>query len=315
MRLTSGERTDLKEAEELYQQEAVQLLIPILDNVEFNNQNEVVFAAIGTLRMSEQWEEFVDQQCHLVPNCFISYGPLEKSSTSNGGLREATFYAYIRADIRMAILNRCCTKMQPSTWPLDTSMPSSDADWANRATWLLLQTINLCYGEEIPGVPTRKKLEALVDNWKESIPDGFKPYILQYSNTHSFPVIKLLSPWHVVGLQFYHASKILLVTSNPVQPAFSGIISFNKYISANVLSHARSICAIAFSNKEFGTRINGSHLVTLAGQYFTGHEERSRVLQYMNMLQDVHAWPSKACLDMLDQAYGEPVSGSPSSSR
>ncbi|KAJ5261391.1 hypothetical protein N7478_011986 [Penicillium angulare] len=225
LRLTSNDRTDLKDAEELYQHEAVQLLIPILGNVEFNNQNEIVFAAIGTLRMSEQWEEYVDRQYHLVPNCFISYGPPKKSSTAQGGLLEVTFYAYIRADIRMAILNKCCTRMQPSTWPLDTSMPSSDADWANRATWLLLQTINFCYGYNISGVPPREELEALIDSWKESIPDGFKSYILQQSNNDSFPVIKLLSPWHVVGLQFYHACKILLVTNSPIQPAFCDIIS------------------------------------------------------------------------------------------
>ncbi|KAJ6031601.1 hypothetical protein N7540_002333 [Penicillium herquei] len=224
------------------------------------------FAAIGTLRMSEQWEEFADQQYHLVPNCFISYGPLEKSSTVEGGLREATFYAYIRADIRMAILNNCCTKMKPSTWPLNTNTPSSDADWANRATWLLLKTINLCYGDHVPRLTRREELEFLVDSWKDSIPDAFRPYILQHPSTDSFPVITLLCPWHVVGLQFYHACKILLATSNMKQSAFSDIISFNRYISSNVLIYARSICGIAFSNRDFGTRMNGSHLVTLAGQ-------------------------------------------------
>jgi hypothetical protein len=160
-------------------------------------RDEVVLATIVILRMSEQYDEYHDdRQFHLVPQAFSHFVAAGPSSTALGGLREATFYSYVRSDIRMAILGRCPTRMQLDSWPLDTSSPVSDADWANRATWLTVQAINLCYGVGGPGVLPRDDIVRLVDEWRDRAPDTFEPYYYDDSPTRPFPVIRLLCPWH-----------------------------------------------------------------------------------------------------------------------
>lgn len=94
----------------------------------------------------------------------------------------------------------------------------------------------------------------------------------------------------VVGLQFYHASKILLATHNPPDALFSNALDFNKHVEvytypllshlvhrrqmtllnpccgqAKILMHVRMLCAISFSNDHYGCRINASHLIAMGG--------------------------------------------------
>lgn len=204
LRLLDRDRTDLADEEEKYQAECVRLLIPVLDNVGAAVQDEAVLATIVILRMQEQYDEYhVDRQCHLVPGAFSHFGAsIQSSSTSLGGLYQATFYSYVRADIRMAILGQCGTKLSVDCWPLNESSPSSDADWANRITWLLVQVINLCYGRNVRGVLPYNRLTALIDEWKASVPSTFEPYFYEERDRESFPIVRLLCPWH--GEFFLH---------------------------------------------------------------------------------------------------------------
>ncbi|CAK7233375.1 hypothetical protein SBRCBS47491_008587 [Sporothrix bragantina] len=178
------EQNDLASVEQYYQHKCLRLLIPVLDDVALVVRDEVVLATIVILRMSEQYNEYhIDGQYHLVPGAFNSFAATGRSSTAHGGLREATFYSYVRSDIRMAILGRCGTRISLATWPLDTSQPNNDndndADWANRSTWLLVQAINLCYtqgGDDTPGVLPAYEIKRLVDEWHARLPATFSPY-------------------------------------------------------------------------------------------------------------------------------------------
>ena len=207
MRLTTSsrqEQDDMSAVEQHYQHKCLRLLIPVLDDVVAVVQDEAVLATIVILRMSEQYNEYhIDGQYHLVPGAFNNFAATGRSSTIHGGLREATFYSYVRSDIRMAILGRCGTRISLATWPLDTSQPTSDADWANRSTWLLVQAINLCYtqgADETMGVLPAYEIKRLVDEWHAGLPATFSPYYTKKANSESFPVIRLLSPWH--GMPF-----------------------------------------------------------------------------------------------------------------
>ncbi|KAJ5610017.1 hypothetical protein N7510_006736 [Penicillium lagena] len=306
MRLLDQSRTNLTAVEEQYQSECVGLLIPILDDVRLAVQDDAVLATIVILRMSEQYDEYhVDRQCHLVPGAFSHLGHSVTASTAAGGLLQATFYSYVRADIRMAILGQCRTKLSVDSWPLDESSPSNDADWANRITWLLVHVINLCYGNEdgMQGIQSYEQLYMLIDDWKAHIPSTFEPYFYEDRENTAFPIIRLLCPWHVVGLQFYHTSKILLATHYPLQGAFNDALSFNKFIKIAILPHVRNLCALSFSNEHYGCRINSSHCLATGSRFFTGREEQDRILDYFDMLQHKQAWPSRACKEMLNEAW------------
>lgn len=197
LRLLDKSRIELVVKEENYQSECVALLIPFLSDVESAVQDQTIAATIAILRMSEQYDEYhVDRQCHLVPGAFSHLGPSIPSSTSLGGLLQATFYSYVRADIRMAILGQCGTKLSVKSWPFDESSPSTDADWTNRMTWLLVHTTNLCYGSNTHGVMPYTQLKILISEWKANLPSTFEPYFRNGNERDPFPVIRLLCPWH-----------------------------------------------------------------------------------------------------------------------
>lgn len=198
LRLLSPHRDDLQREEDHNQHKCVQLLIPLLDNLALAVGDEVVLATIVILRMSEQYDEYhIDRQYHLVPGAFSHFNANGPSSTSMGGLHEATFYSYVRSDIRMAILGHCGTRISLDAWPLDTRYPSNDADWANRMTWLLVQSMNLCYGgKDTRGLLPRHQLERFIEEWKGNLPETFEPYYFRDTEWDDFPIIRLLTPWH-----------------------------------------------------------------------------------------------------------------------
>lgn len=45
-------------------------------------------------------------------------------------------------------------------------------------------------------------------------------------------------------------------------------------------------------------------ILATAAQFFTGREERWRVLNHFLLLQEKQAWPSRACGEMLNHAWG-----------
>lgn len=45
--------------------------------------------------------------------------------------------------------------------------------------------------------------------------------------------------------------------------------------------------------------------MALGSCFFTGRQEQWCVRDYFNMLQNQRAWPSRACQEMLDSAWGE----------
>ncbi|KAK5205016.1 hypothetical protein LTR96_006324 [Exophiala xenobiotica] len=297
-------RPDLEEDEGKFYQQCLQRLIPILDVESTEVHDDAVLATIGILRMSEQYDEYdTDQQFHLVPGAFSHADTLESASTLLGGLREATFFSYVRADIRMAILGRRGTRLQLDLWPFDNGCPSSDADWTHRMTWLLVHAINLLYAPTSPGLFTHEKLARLVDEWQVGKPTTFKPYFYDWPDREAFPTVKLLCPWHIVGLQFYHAAKILLAIAGPGSSQLHDLVGYSKLVEGEILLHSRMLCAISFSNDHFGCRINASHLVAMGAQFFTGRQEQWRAVDYFNVLQTTMAWPSEVCQDMLRKAY------------
>ncbi|GAA89306.1 hypothetical protein AKAW_07420 [Aspergillus luchuensis IFO 4308] len=241
LRLLNPERTELSSEEDKYQSTCINLLIPILNDVGSAVQDEAVLATITIL---------------------------------------PTFYSYVRADIRMAILGRCSTKIAVSSWPLDESYPQTDADWANRMTWLLVHAINHCFGRECPGLLPRAQLDEYIDDWRGNVPDTFEPYYYEEQERDTFPVIRLLCPWHVVGLHFYHTAKILLASHFP-QPSpphttpdtninTNNTLTYHHHhlLKTTILPHVYALCAISFSNDHFGCRINASHCVAM-GEYHT----------------------------------------------
>ncbi|KAL4891215.1 hypothetical protein BDV59DRAFT_70624 [Aspergillus ambiguus] len=287
LRLLDPSRVDLASEEEKYQSKCVGLLIPILNDVASAVQDEAVLATIVILRMSEQYAEYdVDRQYHLVPGAFAHLGPSVRSSTATGGLLQATFYSYVRADIRMALLGQRSTRISVDSWPLDESSPFTDADWANRITWLLVHTINLCYGQDIHGVLSFGELSNLIDEWKRTVPSTFSPYFYEQKPRETFPTIRLICPWHVVGLQFYHTAKIMLAAHCAPEGTYNNAVEFNRYLERNILPHVWHLCGISFSNEHFGCRINSSHCVAMGARFLNGRHDQWLVQEHFNTLQN-----------------------------
>ncbi|GAT28910.1 hypothetical protein RIB2604_02700950 [Aspergillus luchuensis] len=164
---------------------------------------------------------------------------------------------------------------------------------------------------ECPGLLPRAQLDEYIDDWRGNVPDTFEPYYYEEQERDTFPVIRLLCPWHVVGLHFYHTAKILLASHFP-QPSpphttpdtninTNNTLTYHHHLllKTTILPHVYALCAISFSNDHFGCRINASHCVAMGAQFLTGRGDQWRVIEYFRMLGTENAWPSRACLDMV----------------
>lgn len=70
-----------------------------------------------------------------------------------------------------------------------------------------------------------------------------------------------------------------------------------------IISPARLACAVCFSSDDFGAKINGTHLISWCGQFFTGKEEQRILAEFLKKFMEDTKWPNKTCYERLEQIW------------
>lgn len=119
-------------------------------------------------------------------------------------------------------------------------------------------------------------------------------------------------PLEVAWQQYFTARAVLAVHNMRMQMHSSkNILELNRYAETYVLGPARSLCGVCFMTEEIGSQINGSHLISWCGQFFTGKEEQRRILEWLEGTMLYMKWPNRACIERLQQIWmGKRVSWS-----
>lgn len=189
------------EVYERFHGEAIAALIPLLSPQYEAHDYEVLLATTVILRMSEQFTELSeDGLYHLqgANSLFAMAG--DQWSPACTGLKGAAFWTYLRESIRICFLNEqaCPFDLGMINERFQETSTTTEETWANQITYLMAQLCSACWSHEDPTARAlmRRNVRARLEEWRESVPESFKPWSFIRDKYQAFPSMKFLAPWH-----------------------------------------------------------------------------------------------------------------------
>ncbi|KAF4985539.1 hypothetical protein FGRMN_11168 [Fusarium graminum] len=267
--------------------------------------DEETLAAIAILRQYEEMDAD-DMEMHLTGTSRIV------NSMSlfdfNGGLGEAAAWLCLRQDIYVSL-----TKQRPLRSHLETYKQSDvfrcvdDAAYANRMVFLLAKALSCIFSTDSSYLSDElESIKYEIDNWFDSKPAAFNPILEKGRNKDEgrlLPEIWVLSPFHAVGLQYYHIAKVVLEMSTSIVTAsvFEQIRQCKKVevltFNPNVLA---SLTELANCAKSFTTT---RHSISVWGSVFTEQEDKEMVLTFLELVQQKTGWYTVSLSSALRQRW------------
>ena len=294
--------------EERYSGKVLEILIPLLSSDQATSTNGVLLATTVILRMAEQFLELgQDAQRHLTGAAALFIDgpnwPLAEES-----LAIAAFWTHLRESIRI-----CFLREQPPQFDLDrlsiredyySNTTASDEVWTNRMTCLLLEVCKLCWGHNVEGSEeAASRLQTSLEMWKERLPSSYRPWCVRDINTQSFPEIKYFESWHVMAWQFYYTAKVMLAVYFSGEAQTHNVFHIRAHIESSVVSPTRVLCGLCMSSTNVGTNLNGSHLMAWCGQFLSGREEQTRLLEFLTDFGEKTKWPNQTSCKRLREKW------------
>lgn len=202
-----GQLTPEDEAE--YHDKAFGLLIPLLTLRPVPSQDAALLATSVILRMSEQFAELAEDAQHHLNGAFSLFGNANtKWSPSRLDVGGTAFWIYLRESLRLCFLNEqtCQFNLDLIEYDLDP-LNNLDEAWANRMTYLLARTCNICWSKSGSRSILQARidqLQDLVEVWQDSVPETYRPWYDHQKPTDVFSTIRYLSTWHGKGRVTLH---------------------------------------------------------------------------------------------------------------
>lgn len=291
--LAYSARTLSKEVEEVYSVKCYRLLIKLLENPECV-ADEVLLATTVILRMKEQFLDIWEDSQHHLKGCFSIIAPEKLLRFSPDiGLGDASFWTYVREDLRMAVLHRRkCIFTEDS--PITFSR-GSECMWANIITYIAVKMVNWAFGEK--DYDEGKRLNELLDEWFRRKPETFNPI---GNSQQSLPVPRMtfVCSWHNYGYQYYYFGKLLFASVINTLADCDPLL-FNTVLETDILHPTRILLGIVAYTKSHACQINGSHLAAYGGQYLIKEDERELLIKFLTDLNKETGWPCQATCENL----------------
>lgn len=317
---------------DIYHEESVELLIPRLNDDLQSGKDETLLVATIFLRLYEQMNAqaaAVDFQQHLsgssaFVNAQVHRGLVRASEVMGsflGRLHEASFWSFLRQDIDMALTNQKPPKVDLSVCRITWDADASDCTWAKWMIWIVAETAALCFGDgkSITAGKATSEDAALRERWGEikakctrwwwSKPSGFLPLHYQGRNVNEgrwFPEIWLSSPWHITGIQYYHAAMVLLAVYDPfrLQPGRE-YMRRHRELQNEVLHHAREMVGVCFGKKDdVPARLTLTHAIIACGSWFEEEIEQDLLLKLLRDHTEINGWPTYNVVASLLRDWG-----------
>ncbi|KAJ4395867.1 hypothetical protein N0V93_000081 [Gnomoniopsis smithogilvyi] len=306
-RQTQRPGTTCTEALEYYDK-CLNLLIPAMSAPE-RHVTEEVHAAVGILRQYEEME-WDDPQLHLTGTRRIMNSMQDLDFTP--GLREASAWLCLRQDTYISLVNQTPleTHLQPFLQS-DCFRRSDDFAYAQRMVYHLAQVAACAFIESF-ATRTRRLEEAAkhIDEWYRERPSTFDPIrhvSRDLSSGRILPEIWMLLPCHVLGLQYYHIARIVLILSAPSgQKHGYEHLRETRKIETAIRNHLRYVIGLAKSNsKAENTLFTARHAIAAWGGVMRDREDREVVQQFLGHMQSTTGWNTTSLLASLHEQWNE----------
>ncbi|TVY76330.1 putative nitroreductase HBN1 [Fusarium oxysporum f. sp. cubense] len=289
-----------------YYNSCLSVLIEAVDKAS-GHIDEETLAAIAILRQYEEMDA-EDMEMHLTGTSRIVNSMSEFDF--NGGLGEAAAWLCLRQDIYVSL-----TRLRPLRSNLENYLQSDifrrtdDAAYANRMVYLLARSLGSIYPSD--SSISNESLESIrldVDGWFDSKPAAFNPILESGRNKDEgklLPTIWVLSPFHSVGLQYYHIAKIVLAMSLPIttDSVFEQIRE-SKKVERTIRNHLLQIIALASSHaKAENALFTARHSLSVWGSVFTEKLDQDMVLDFLRHIQQKTGWQTNSLSLSLQQQW------------
>ncbi|KAL2444010.1 hypothetical protein ABEF95_014697 [Exophiala dermatitidis] len=290
-------------------------LIP--GKIQYESASSPVSSRLSAYSGGEERQLFVDSKASRVEDTIFQFykscagtwlfklrGSRNKWSPHENDLAAVSFWVYVREGLRLCFLNeeKCLFDIHLVEEETTYGEASEEA-WTKRATYLLARARNLCFGDEYTGTRGQEenmKLEKYLSMWNARIPETFRPWSNKAKQFGLCPAISFLSTWHEVAWQQYFAAKVLVAVHRVKTYSLTNILALNNYLENYIRDPARKLAGICFKTSDVGSQINGSHLVSWCGQYFTEAEERKILSGWLERMMNETKWPNKSCAQRLE---------------
>ncbi|KAI9739220.1 MAG: hypothetical protein M1834_007433 [Cirrosporium novae-zelandiae] len=199
----------------LYHSRCLNLLIPALSE---DSYDENLLATVVVLRLYEELDSREDTKCHLLGTTRL-LNSIAKFSSS-GGLGEAASWLSLRQAMYASLVQKEPMNINLENYEHSAAFyESDDASCANVIVFLVAKILSLAL-RSVDGIDPEvwSQLEKEIEAWNETRPPSFQPICHQeadISQGRPFPEIWLMTSAQVVGLQHYHAAKIILTLYKP----------------------------------------------------------------------------------------------------
>ncbi|KAL3452323.1 hypothetical protein BJX65DRAFT_177938 [Aspergillus insuetus] len=294
-----------------YHSQCVELLLKALAKHEGAYDDNLLITVV-LLRVYEELEQNSDEKCHWLGSTRL-LNTMARSASS-GGLAEAISWQFLRQAIYA-----CLVEYQPMHLNLENYEHSSvfqrrdDAAYANQIIFLCARIIQLRSGPNAHSFEAGdwQFLSDSVESWYRERPISWQP--LKYreaspAENKPFPELWIVSPPAVVGLQYYHTSRIILETSNRHEGVISDFeLAKRKRIEEQIIaSHIINVIGLSKSNETVDNAyFMACHLLKRYGFCLRHPSERQGSLEFLTMVEKRLGWPTSQIIQALEAEWGE----------
>lgn len=241
----------------------LKLLISVLSQPE-ETWDDNLLATIVILRIYEEFDNKNDEKCHLLgSNRLLN---TVSNFSSSGGLAEAASWQFLRQAIYISLVYQVPIELNLENYERSSVFNRLDnASYANVIIFLFAKALQLIYPPR--GVPVDMHawdlLQESVERWQNLKPSSFTPFHYQepsVEESRPFPELWMISPAAglaptssqyppasvanrgvVVGMQYYHATRILLTMHKPLPRSHAGFQAARLMRISEVRIHKKSL--------------------------------------------------------------------------
>ncbi|KAB8069755.1 hypothetical protein BDV29DRAFT_198474 [Aspergillus leporis] len=301
-----------------YHEQCIAILLPVVENSEFNISIEILLASTVILRFFEQISSRTpsqDLQRHLLAGS-VYIGSHVDCATSRG-LAEASFWAFVTQDVQFALASRSPLRLTIGpfkerlrvAWENRTAQ--TDRDWAHRALWLLAETINHCYEPASPVHIDSNSWDVLkrrICDWEIHKPDSFRPLHFSPANSslgRPFPVVWFTKTSHATAVQQICMAKALMHEYElRAMPFASNTTSDAKIIEEALIKNLSIIMGIALSTDDDPpVRIMAGYALGACGSWIHDPLAQTCLLDLLRRTEAEHGWPWASLAQKLSQDW------------
>lgn len=119
---------------------------------------------------------------------------------------------------------------------------------------------------------------------------------------HRFPTIWCLQPFHVLGLQYYHITRIvLLLSTSQSQPSRRYFYRWDRPTERRVRTHILTIVGLAKSNpRAENTLFTARHTLTVWGNVLTKRGDQEGVRMFLREMEGKTGWMTGKLIETLE---------------